>query len=111
MTRQYFQVGEEVTLESAIRPEHNGDYVVLGCMTNAEYAQHLATQNSLMSDSVLDVPFFYQLENFSYFLPNENGLGGGASSFVQQPSLRKKHTPGEDFQSLISSLNKDKVAS
>ena len=86
MTQPYFQVGEEVILYSKMSPELNGEYTVISAkQTTGD-----------MGGVKVDAPYW------AYRLTESDNLWA-------QVALRKKHTPGDDFQSLIHSLNNDKA--
>ena len=105
MTQQYFKVDEEVILESPDMTSINGEYVIEQCLSHAE-AVAFAVSMGFSSFSVDDIPH-YRLEGLTYTM----NQGDAEHNIVTQRVLRKKHNPSEDFQSLINSLNKDKVAS
>lgn len=100
----WFEVGEEVLLVSPTRPEFNGEYVVIGVVTDGV-------------DPVTGAPYakkglMYSLEGLLHTC-NEYG-GEGTCAF--QSSLRKKHKPAEDdegevegFEGLMGSLTEEVV--
>ena len=83
---QYFQVGEEVILQSKSRPEFNGEYVFskyMGFISRFEFNGRF--YNTGQGDC-----HTYKLD--------------GHEHPVIQQSLRKKHKGGESFESLMSSI-------
>lgn len=93
-----FYEGELVGVVSKMRPNWNGDYVIW-CKLDA-------------GDTIKDKDGFdwNVVSDDSWFLYGLN-QANGAPAPMNYSVLRKKFTPGEDFQSLISSLNNDKVTS
>ncbi len=94
MNKPYFEVGEEVILESATCPELNGDYFIEHMLPKGVWP------NPYKSDSLIEVisPAAYKLMGIAPVKPVLSGYFG-------QPSLKKKHKPsGKSFQELITNL-------
>lgn len=86
--RPKFEVGEVVVLQSVAKPELNGEYVV----------------ENVHFDNVITATHHVEFTGYLY------GLEGLDCSVWIEPSLRKKHTPGEmTLDNLMASLSSPKL--
>lgn len=92
-----FSVNEIVIVQSPHYPETNGEYEVVQVLTYLEFRAHC--QNQFKADP----------EGFIYKLKDYCATGKvnpeNKTDCVSEPSLRKKHLPGEfSFSSLMDNL-------
>ncbi|MEE8289743.1 MAG: hypothetical protein V3R25_10065 [Nitrosomonadaceae bacterium] len=97
MDKQYFSVGEVVILESVELPAFNGEHEVKSF-----------SQNGDIITAECGMEWRCAASN-SYFLSGVEFSDSGPIPW-HPSALRKKHQGGEDFQSLMTELTKDKVA-
>lgn len=103
MNRPKFAVGEEVILVSRDNPSLNGEYVVAAIVKNGD------TYKCRISGEVV-VARCESRDVTGYFLddPIESTTQPGYESAIRERLLRKKHQPGQSFQSLMTDLNNAK---
>lgn len=92
-----FSVGEVVIVQSPYYPEQNGEYEVEEVFTYAEFLEYC--KGAFKSDCKT---FIYRLKGYSATgkINPEN-----KTDCVSEPSLRKKHLPGEQsFKDLMTTL-------
>jgi len=87
---QYFEVGEDVILESKLNPHLNGECVVTEVSTKPSTCASTGERFECRPH---------------YKLTVDNPL----ASWWSQSALRKKHEGGDSFESLMASLNKEKT--
>ena len=97
---QYFQVGEEVILQSKNRPELNGEYVVAGFYKPLQLVENPFGENYKAHNSGCS----YTLEGLCQDTLLANGATTEAYIHWDESALRKKHQGGESFESLMSSM-------
>ena len=97
---QYFQVGEEVILQSKKYPELNGEYVVEGYYKKGDIVENPvgAGYRWVNDDPTYTLHGCHEKKVFT------NGMAVKAYMHWAQSALRKKHQGGESFESLISSI-------
>ena len=101
-----FEVGEEVYLRSIDQHELNCSTVIEGMVTQEDHAAILSDKYPgvrLCGHWLAD-----QSDGYAYYLRDLNPLSGdhiaGVDKCWMSVSLRKKHTPGEDFDTLMDKL-------
>ena len=96
---QYFQVGEEVILQSKDFPHLNGEYVVDGYYETGDRVENPVGYNYVWVGGST-----YTLHNS--YKNNESLSGDVIKCYIhwEQSALRKKHQGGESFESLMSSI-------
>lgn len=99
MNHPKFAVGEEVILESKEIPEHNGIYVVEGVL--GQFDQWKCRETGQIKRRI-DPGYGYLLNTI--FIRE----GKTAETSFSESALRKKHQPGQSFQSLMSELTNAK---
>lgn len=82
-----YSVGEEVILCSKSCPEMNGDYIVVDLEFDEAFSYRKAKSAELS-------PY----DTYTY------KLNGAKDRWFMEESLRKKHTPGDNFTTLMDSL-------
>lgn len=92
MSEFYFSVGEEVVLKSVAHPERNGDAKVLE-LVDAENPVRCPHCNSASRMTQKDFGYYLDLK-----------VPGNCCIAWHHSTLRKKHEPGQSFESLMSSL-------
>lgn len=101
MTKPLFEVGEEVILQSKVRPELNGEATVLGVYTDT-----LLAKKRLNELNPPDVNFIGELTGARYELTITNIRSTGVIAFWAESALRKKHKPSDkSFGELINICN------
>ena len=106
--KPFFEVGEEVELASKNQPQENGTYIIEGVMSDRQ-AQYDARLKGFSGYGECEDEWHYILRGLNVELSSVSGEIKGMFDYAKQSSLRKKHTPGEDFASLMSNLTKETV--
>ena len=88
---QYFEAGEEIILDSPNNPHLNGDCVVVEVSTRRSF-------------SASEGKYYNGRPHYKLTIQHPT------AAWWSQSSLRKKHKPGDSFESLMTSLNKEKVS-
>jgi len=89
-----FKVGEAVILQSKNRPELNGEYVIAVIRKNGEEFHDRNTGELCRCE--------FKISHFGYVLENCKLRDNQREHMWSEPSLRKKHQPGEmSFHSLM----------
>lgn len=98
MNKPYFEVGEEVTLQSKDQPESNGDYVIYKILKDGEeWDDRLNPEYTLTSDGVTYV--------FEEPILDTSHEKEGTECLWCESALRKKYKPSElSFNELISEI-------
>jgi len=93
MNEPYFEVGEEVILESKSAPEWNGEHVI----------EHVLPNGTWVNPS--ECTHVHITEGFGYKLMGVESSEKRVTGYFVQSALRKKHKPsGKSFQELITNL-------
>jgi len=101
MSEFYFKVGEEAILKSDNQPEKNGDCTIIFPVAPGDdyKCPHCGESGRLILGARQRAGYFLNIPS-----------GNNCCAPWGQKSLRKKHKPGESFDSLMSSLKMtDKV--
>lgn len=92
-----FSVGEIVIVQSPNYPETNGEYEVIQIFNYEEFLVYC--EGAFKSESQ---PLVYRLKDYVAFGKIKVG---SKTDCVSEPSLRKKHQPGEmDYKELMQTL-------
>jgi len=89
MNRAYFEVGEEVILQSKKMPEFNGQVLTIDKVKHGKMRE--------LTTGGIYYGYYYSC------IPDLTGGHWG------QPALKKKHKPGEDFRTLMYQWNNELV--
>jgi len=103
MTKPYFEVGEEVILESNSYPQYNGEYTIQGVISRKEHDMLAAQQGEVFGvvtgDSFYDLGFAPPIETFS------GKETGKTWAWWHQSALRKKLPPASSsFSEMMESF-------
>lgn len=99
---QYFEVGEEVFVQSKTQPQNNGEYVIshaLGVISGDTYKCPSTGINVRMRGITTEQKYLL------HGLNTTTEEGTVIPWLTRQSSLKKKYPKGESFDSLMETLN------